>query len=143
MTEDQWIRYGKVQGYISQTPDAPFMQVVGEIIKLHNLKQADYANKEDPFKNVRASEDFGIPGWIGALARGNDKMKRLQKVAKGGTLANESVEDSMLDLAVYVMIALCLYRETKPALRNPILDYLNSPTLTLHRDAMFTPLEHH
>ena len=120
----------------------PFTQVVGEIIKLHNLKQADYASKDDPFKNVRASEDFGIAGWIGALARGNDKMKRLQKVAKGGTLANESVEDSMLDLAVYVIISLCLYREQKTVVPNPIAHYLNSPTLP-HKDSMFVPLEHH
>jgi hypothetical protein len=79
---------------------------------LHYKKQKDYGRTEDPFANVRASEDFGIPGWVGAVIRGNDKMKRLQKFAQGDKLVNESVEDSFLDLAVYMIIGLILFRET-------------------------------
>ena len=91
----------------------PFEKVVEEIMAMHNKKQADYGRPEqgDPFANVRASEDFGIPGWIGAIVRANDKVRRLQKAARGGKLANESIEDSLLDAAVYFMIALCLFRE--------------------------------
>lgn len=107
----------------------PFMQVIEEIVALHKKKMSDYASTSDPFANVRASEDFGIPGWVGAICRGNDKMKRLQKFAKGGTLVNESVEDSLQDLAIYSIIALVLYRETTKTVENPIADYLNSPTL--------------
>ena len=65
----------------------------------------------DPFANVRASEAFGIPGWVGAALRGNDKMKRIQAFALKGALANESLEDSLRDLAVYVIIALVLLEE--------------------------------
>jgi hypothetical protein len=75
------------------------------------MKQSDYGRANDPFANVRASEDFGIEGWIGALVRMNDKMRRLQKAAQGGTMANESVEDSFMDLAVYAVIGLILYQE--------------------------------
>ena len=91
-----------------------FEKVVQEIMDMHNKKQQDYGRPEqgDPFANVRASEDFGIPGLIGAVIRANDKVRRLQKAAKGGKLANESIEDSLLDAAVYFMIALCLFRET-------------------------------
>ena len=89
-----------------------FENILAEIQAMHDKKQADYGSSADPFANVRASEDFGIPGWIGCLTRGNDKMKRLQKAARGGALANESIEDSLLDLAVYSVIALVLYRET-------------------------------
>ena len=91
-----------------------FDKVIKEIVAMHNKKQADYGRPEegDPFANVRASEDFGIPGWVGAVIRANDKVRRLQKAAKGGKLANESIEDSLLDAAVYFMIALCLFRET-------------------------------
>lgn len=78
---------------------------------MHDKKQADYGRANDPFANVRASEDFGIDGWVGAMVRANDKMRRIQKAASGGTLSNEGVEDSLMDLAVYSIIALVLFRE--------------------------------
>lgn len=78
---------------------------------LHDKKQADYGRTDDPFANVRASEDFGIDGWVGALIRMNDKMRRLQKAAQGGEMLNESVEDSFMDLACYAIIGLVLYQE--------------------------------
>jgi hypothetical protein len=91
----------------------PFMQIVDEIVAMHDKKQKDYGTNADPLANVRASADFGIEPWIGVLIRMNDKMKRLQKAARGGQLANESVEDSILDIAVYAIIDLVLYRETQ------------------------------
>jgi hypothetical protein len=78
---------------------------------MHDKKQKDYGREGDPFSNVRASEDFGIAGWVGCLVRANDKMRRLQKAAQGAALANEGVEDSLMDLAVYSIIGLVLYRE--------------------------------
>lgn len=88
-----------------------FHELLDEIGELHDKKQSDYGRPTDPFANVRASEDFGVEGWVGALVRANDKMRRLQKAAQGGTLANEGVVDSLMDLAVYALIALVLYEE--------------------------------
>lgn len=90
-----------------------FDQVLAELKAMHDRKQQDYGRTTDPFANVRASEDFGIPGWVGALTRANDKMRRLQKFATEGNLANESVEDSLIDLAVYAIIGLILYRDER------------------------------
>lgn len=90
-----------------------FADVLVELQAMHDRKNADYGRPGDPLANIRASEDFGIPAWIGALVRGNDKMRRLQKAAQGGALVNESVEDSLLDLAVYAIIALILHREAR------------------------------
>jgi len=90
-----------------------FDQVLAELKAMHDRKQTDYGRTSDPFANVRASEDFGIAGWIGAMTRANDKMRRLQKFATEGNLANESVEDSLIDLAVYAIIGLILFREQK------------------------------
>ena len=89
-----------------------FHDVLDEMSELHDRKQSDYGRKDDPFANIRASEDFGIEGWVGAIIRANDKMCRLQKAAAGSTLTNETVEDSLLDLAVYAAIGLVLYLET-------------------------------
>jgi hypothetical protein len=88
-----------------------FSKILTQVQEMHDKKQLDYGHDNDPFANVRASEDFGIKSWVGCMVRANDKMHRIQKAAQGGTMANESVEDSLLDLAVYSIIALVLYRE--------------------------------
>lgn len=89
-----------------------FHQVLRELGALHDRKQADYGQPHDPFANVRGSQEWGLEPWVGAMVRAQDKMRRLQKVAKGGTLSNESAEDSFKDLAVYTIIASILYEET-------------------------------
>jgi hypothetical protein len=89
-----------------------FHEILKELGDLHDRKQADYGREGDPFANVRASEDFGVSPWIGAMIRANDKVRRIQTYAKRGSLVNESLEDSLRDLAVYSIIALLLLEET-------------------------------
>lgn len=90
---------------------ARFHELLGEAGALHRAKQADYGRSYDPFANVRASEDWGIPGWVGCMVRATDKIKRLQKLARDGNLSNEAARDSFMDLAVYALIGLVLYEE--------------------------------
>ena len=89
-----------------------FHAILTELGDLHDAKQRDYGRGNDPFYNVRTTEEWGQPGWVGALIRGTDKLRRLQKVATGGTLTNESAIDSFKDLAVYAIIGLVLYEES-------------------------------
>ena len=91
--------------------DARFHALLKEIGDLHDKKQNDYGRTTDPFANVRGSQDWGVQPWVGAMIRANDKVKRLQKVADGGELMNESARDSFMDLAVYSLIGLILYEE--------------------------------
>lgn len=95
--------------------DPRFTRVMRHLIELHDTKQADYGRTGDPFANVRASADFGIPGWVGAMVRANDKMRRIQSAAQGSTMRNESVADSLLDMAVYCAIAFVLLGEDDPS----------------------------
>lgn len=88
-----------------------FLRIVDEIRALHVKKSSDYGTGTDPFRNIRASAAFGVEPWVGALIRANDKMARLQNAAGGQALVNESIEDSLLDLANYAIIALALRRE--------------------------------
>lgn len=88
-----------------------FHDLLAEMGRMHDKKQADYGRDHDPFANVRATEDWGHPAWVGAMIRATDKLKRLQKVAKGSSLSNEGAMDSMMDLAVYALIALVMYEE--------------------------------
>jgi len=78
---------------------------------LHDRKQRDYGKDDDPFANVRASSEWGMPEWVGAMLRLTDKVRRLQALRANGRLANESAEDSMRDIAVYAIIALVLFEE--------------------------------
>ena len=85
---------------------------------LHDRKQADYGSDQDPFANVRnGARKLGLPGWIGAVIRMNDKIERLNKAAKQYietgeiNLANEGVLDSFDDLAVYSGIGAVLFEE--------------------------------
>ncbi len=94
-----------------------FHAVLAEIGALHDKKQADYGRDNDPFANVTGSKEWGIRPWVGAMVRANDKIKRLQKYAQTGMLANEGARDSFLDLAVYSLIGLVLWEiseDTKP-----------------------------
>lgn len=88
-----------------------FHRLLVEAASLHDMKQADYGRLDDPFANVRASEEWGMPAWVGAMVRAQDKVRRLQKFAAVGELANESVLDAFMDLAVYALIARVLYEE--------------------------------
>jgi hypothetical protein len=113
--------YGSVDELVADFSDDPFIKrregsarfhaLLEKIGALHDKKQRDYGSATDPFANVRASQEFGVKPWVGALVRLNDKVTRLKAFATKGELANESAEDSMLDIAVYALIALILYQE--------------------------------
>lgn len=98
-----------------------FHAILKEMAEMHDRKQADYGRPADerdagdPFANIRTATFFGLKPWVGASIRMNDKMGRIQAAARGQHLENESVEDSFLDMAVYSIIALVLYREEQGA----------------------------
>ena len=96
---------------MTETGDPRFHKLAEEMVQLHDRKQSDYGNPADPFANITASREFGVEPWIGGLIRLNDKVTRLKAFARKGSLANESVEDSLMDIAVYALASLVLYRE--------------------------------
>ena len=100
--------------------DRRFLAKLTEIAEIHSAKQHDYGAGDDPFANLRASKDFGVEPWVGAVIRLNDKITRLKSFIAKGELKNESVADSLLDISVYALIALILYEETLPTI---VFDY--------------------
>lgn len=100
---------------------ARFHALLGEAGEMHDRKQQDYGKGSDPFANVRASEELGIPGWAGAVLRMNDKQVRLAKAVRDTLntgqprLANEGVQDTFMDMAVYALIGYVLYEEWTPS----------------------------
>lgn len=71
-------------------------------------KNADYTgSSDDPFANFRIVETLGICDPIsGFLTRMTDKLSRIASFAKKGRLEvlDESVEDTLLDLANYAIL---------------------------------------
>lgn len=68
-------------------------------------KNADYADNNDPFANFR---EFGE---LGFLVRMSDKWKRIRNLLKPEAtkpiVKDETVEDTLLDLAIYCLLLLC------------------------------------
>lgn len=88
-----------------------FHELLEKAGNLHDLKQSDYGRNDDPFANVRQSSDWGVPAWVGAMIRLNDKVVRLKSLASKGSLNNEAAIDSFMDIAVYALIACVLYEQ--------------------------------
>lgn len=88
-----------------------FRIVLDEMWKLHQKKSQDYGSQEDPYRNIRSGTNWGTDPWISAQIRLGDKTQRLQNYAQTGELSNEGAEDSLIDLAVYAVISLVLWRE--------------------------------
>jgi len=103
-----WMPHSEVTALKQHPNSARFHQILKELGELHDKKQADYGRGDDPFANVRASTEWGVPAWVGAMIRLNDKVRRLQSLVLKGKLANESAEDSLRDIAIYSIIALVL-----------------------------------
>lgn len=95
--------------------DPRFLSIIEEMKQVHIRKSADYGTNEDPFANVRASTQWGIPAWVGTMVRATDKVCRLQSLYVNGSLQNESARDSLIDLASYAIIALVLMDEEEQA----------------------------
>jgi len=100
-----------------------FYELLEEIKEIHSSKNHDYAKTTDPFSNLKMCEEIyvkcphckkshPIPAHIGTLIRMSDKWSRLiQLTKKEGK--NESVRDSLMDLAVYSLLRIILLEEEK------------------------------
>ena len=102
-----------------------FYEILEAMVELHSRKNHDYAGTSDPLKNLRACERLELKPFIGVMVRLQDKWSRLEEFVKSGKLMvkGESVKDTLMDNAVYSILAIILYEEqekidrTKPVLR--------------------------
>ena len=101
-----------------------FYELLEEIRRLHDMKNADYAKKGDPLSNFRMCEQFGIPAWKGCLVRISDKVSRIFNLAAKGEAAvrDESIVDTLKDLATYSLICIILYEEQTKTIEQFIED---------------------
>lgn len=89
----------------------PFDVVLDEIRELNQRKRNDYATNQDPFSNFKdSSHQVGVTPGVSVEVLIATKQSRLrQLLGSGREAANESVRDTLLDRAVYSIIALAMY----------------------------------
>jgi hypothetical protein len=82
---------------------------------LHARKSAGYsgASNPDPWANFRRAEQLGVRASTGALIRLLDKVSRVETLMRSpdSEQVGESIEDTLIDLAAYSLIVICLRRE--------------------------------
>ena len=86
-----------------------FKAVTNEMLELTTIKNHDYGGHTDPFANFREFGQFGI------LVRLSDKWKRIKTALwekREFAVVEETVEDTIKDLAVYAIILL-IWRRRK------------------------------
>jgi len=89
-----------------------FYELLTEIAELHARKNHDYAKNADPLSNLRMCESFGIPAYKGVLVRLSDKWSRITELSKKqAKVTNESMIDTLMDNAVYSLLAIILLEE--------------------------------
>jgi hypothetical protein len=83
----------------------------------HLGKNAGYAGEDnqDSFANFREAENLDIPTFTGVLLRMSDKWSRIKSLHKKASneQVGESLQDTLLDLANYCLIAICISEEPK------------------------------
>jgi hypothetical protein len=76
-----------------------FSDILKEMQELYNKKNADYGNS--------FSETIQEFGFTPAIARINDKFKRIKKMVKDEKmLVNESMRDNLMDIANYCVLTI-------------------------------------
>ena len=92
-----------------------FYELLEQMADLHSRKNHDYSGTEEPLKNLKSSIRLGIDPVLAVLVRLQDKWSRLEEFAKKGVLEvkDESIEDTLMDNAVYSLLAIVLRREQK------------------------------
>lgn len=88
-----------------------FLALLDEIKELHDKKNHDYAADADPLSNLRRCEALGVPAFKGVLVRLTDKWSRIEQLSNGKAPKNESLRDSLIDNAVYSLLAVVLLDE--------------------------------
>jgi hypothetical protein len=89
-----------------------FYELLDKIGDLHARKNSNYAEDTDPLSNLKGCKRLNVTPFMGVMIRLQDKWSRLEQLAKGKPdLVGESVEDTLMDNAVYSLLAIILLRE--------------------------------
>lgn len=95
-----------------------FHELIEKMRGMHAAKGSDYSNEADILSNLRVCEQMGVPAWVGVLVRLSDKMERVKNLARKrqrgeeAAVKDESLTDTLMDGAVYCLLAVILLEES-------------------------------
>lgn len=96
--------------------DPQYLKLLEDMARLHRAKNAGYSgDSQDRWANFRMSESFGVSAVLGCLIRMSDKFIRIQNLIKNpnNEQVGEAITDTLMDLASYALITICLIDEPK------------------------------
>lgn len=94
--------------------DPTYLKLLEEMKELHIKKNMGYSGDSvDRWANFRLSGAFGVSPFLGVMVRMSDKWIRITNLIKNPSFdkVGEAIEDTLMDLASYALIAICLRRE--------------------------------
>ena len=85
-----------------------------QCLRIIVAKNADYAGKDDPFKNFMNSLTVGVDPQQAILVRVMDKISRIANLLhKEAEVSDETVTDTILDAINYLAILKALHNEVR------------------------------
>lgn len=126
-----WVEYHDnedIKGYLVALAEACYARILVEYqntitfpelqsraIELHIAKNAGYSgiDNPDPWANFREVENFDIAVETGIITRMSDKFSRYIRLMENdkNEQVGESIVDTLMDLAAYSLILLCILEE--------------------------------
>ena len=94
-----------------------YLALLDKMADLHRAKAAGYSGEKDTWANFREAEAWGITPLAGCLVRMGDKYRRVQNLIRNpaNEQVGEALTDTLMDLAAYALIAICLIEEEEGA----------------------------
>ncbi len=96
--------------------DPNYLKLLDDMKALHIAKNRGYSGESpDRWANFRLSESFGVSPFLGVMVRMSDKWIRITNLIKNpaNDQVGESIRDTLMDLAAYALIAICIMDEKK------------------------------
>lgn len=125
---DCWVKWKAVEEYAGagglrfadglsiNSGNPAFDALLMRMADIHRAKNHDYAKpeKQDYYSNFRECEDMGITASQGISVRMSDKWSRIKRLeAREAKVPDESIEDTLLDLANYALLKILVRREDR------------------------------
>lgn len=94
-------------------PDDAFDMALVKIKELHDRKKEDYSDPNNRYSNFQLASKFsGVPTTkVFEILLGVKQARLMELLSRMVKPKNEPIEDTLLDRAVYAILAYCYYME--------------------------------
>ena len=103
----------EIKNKIKENEDQEFKDLLHRMWEIRQAKRQDY--NAGGVNNFEMSKFMGVDPWMGIMIRISDKFSRCCSFARKGfnAVEDESIEDTLLDMANYCLLCILEYRKGK------------------------------